>query len=359
MIKLTQIVILLFFLISCNDNEIASPIPDDNSMEFISGVDLSSYPEISMANPKFYDLNGNESELLTILKENGVNTVRLRIWVNPDNEHSSFREVKEFSKTLQTIGFKTLLTLHYSDSWADPGQQKTPEQWQGLDISSLKDSVYVYTKKVIDELNPNFIQIGNEINTGFLHPFGHLNNNYEQFIELMQSGIAAVRENTNETKIIIHFAGIENSEWFFNQVKQLDYDIIGLSYYPIWHGKSLSNLKNKMQVLSETHQKKILIAETAYPFTLSWNDWTNNIVGLEDQLILPDFPASNEGQRQFIKNIKQLIKELENGVGFCYWGAELISWKGNQASDASPWENQALFNFQNEALPILKEFKTD
>ncbi len=336
-----------------------APISENENSEFISAVDISRYPEISNLDPIFYDFDGNQNDFLTILKENGINTIRLRLWVHPSNEHSSFNEVKQFSQNLKTNGFKTWLTLHYSDTWADPSQQKVPSQWQRISFSSLKDSVYNYTEKVINEISPSYIQIGNEINTGFLHPYGHITNNYQQFSELMQSGITAVRENSNDSKIIIHFAGIENSDWFFNQVNTLDYDIIGLSYYPIWHGKSLNNLKTKMQHLSETHNKKILIAETAYPFTIKWNDWTNNIVGLDDHLILPDYPASVEGQSQFIKKIKTLTKEVKNGIGFCYWGAELIAWKGTQATDASPWENQTLFDFQNKALPVLREFKIE
>jgi len=173
----------------------------------------------------------------------------------------------------------------------------------------------------------------------------------------MQNAILAVRGNNNDTKIIIHFAGIEGADWFFNKINDLDYDIIGLSYYPIWHGKSLDNLKITMKQLSQKYKKQIVIAETAYPFTLEWNDWTNNIVGLDEQLILPEYPASIEGQRKFIKQIKKITKEVENGIGFCYWGAELIAWKGNQSEDASTWENQALFDFNNKALPAIKEFK--
>ena len=112
-----------------------------------------------------------------------------------------------------------------------------------------------------------------------------------------------------------------------------------------------------MRILSETKNKKIIIAETAYPFTIQWNDWTNNIVGLEEQLILPKYLANPEGQSRFIKDLKALTQDLKKGIGFCYWGAEKIAWKGNQATDASPWENQALFDFNNNALPGLREFK--
>ncbi len=353
--------ILITFLIfnSCNKDDKNAPIPENENSIFISAVDISSYPEISNSNPTFYDLEGNQSDFFSILKDHRINTVRLRLWVNPINQHSGFNEVKQFSETLKTNGFKTWLTLHYSDTWADPAHQETPIQWQGINFTQLKDSVYNYTEKVMTELLPDYIQIGNEINPGFLHPYGHISNNFQQFIELMDTAIAAVRTNNNDTEIVLHFAGIEGSDWFFNQVSVLDYDIIGLSYYPIWHGKSLSDLKDKMQYLGDEHNKKTLIAETAYPFTLDWNDWTNNIVGIDKQLILPEYPATREGQRKFIKRIKILTNEVENGIGFCYWGAELIAWKGNQSTDASPWENQALFDFENKALPVLREFKNE
>lgn len=330
---------------------------EEENLAFISAVDISKYPEISNTNQIFYDLDENQKDFLTILKEKGINTIRLRLWVNPVNEHSGFNEVKQFSQSLKTHDFKTWLTLHYSDSWADPGQQNPPTQWQGISFSALKDSVYNYTKKVMQEMQPDYIQIGNEINTGILHPYGDLATNHQNFIELVQQGSLAVRERSMDCKIILHYAGIEHADWFFTQVNQIDYDIIGLSYYPIWHGKSLTALKTRMQELSNIHNKKILIAETAYPFTLEWNDWTNNIVGLDEQLILPEYPATPEGQRNFIRQIKTLTKELENGIGFCYWGAELIAWKGNQSTDASPWENQALFDFNNKALSVLNEFE--
>ena len=330
---------------------------EEENLAFISAVDISKYPEISNTNQIFYDLDENQKDFLTILKEKGINTIRLRLWVNPVNEHSGFNEVKQFSQSLKTHGFKTWLTLHYSDSWADPGQQNPPSQWQGISFSALKDSVYNYTKKVMQEMQPDYIQIGNEINTGILHPYGDLATNHQNFIELVQQGSLAVRERSMDCKIILHYAGIEHADWFFTQVNQIDYDIIGLSYYPIWHGKSLTALNTRMQELSNIHNKKILIAETAYPFTLEWNDWTNNIVGLDEQLILPEYPATPEGQRNFIRQIKTLTKELENGIGFCYWGAELIAWKGNQSTDASPWENQALFDFNNKALSVLNEFE--
>lgn len=228
-----------------------------------------------------------------------------------------------------------------------------------MNFSQLKQEVKNYTEKVVKEIVPDYIQIGNEINSGFLFPKGNLTSAPTQFETLLNTAATAIRTNSETTQIIIQYAGTSGSEWFFEQISSVDYDIIGLSYYPLWHGKDLNNLKTKMNNLSANFKKKILIAETAYPFTLDWNDWTNNIVGLEEQLILPEYPASTNGQSKFIHQIKTISTGFENGIGFCYWGAELIAWKGTQSKEGSSWENQALFDFNNKALPALKEFKID
>ncbi len=350
-------IILIFCLIlfSCKKNAVETPL--DTASDFVSALDISNYPEIATYNQNFYDKNGNKNDFIAIIKESGINTIRLRLWVNPSDGHSGFEEVKQFAQSLKTKGFKIWLTLHYSDTWADPSQQITPIAWQGLPFNAIKENVEIYTKKVVTEINPDFIQIGNEINVGFLHPYGHITQNYANFITLMTNAIKMVRTNSTKAKIIIHFAGINASDWFFEKVKDLDYDIIGLSYYPIWHEKSLINLKNKLVFLGNTYNKNVIIAETSYPFTLNWNDWTNNVVGFNEQLILPDYPSTPEGQRNFLKNMLTMSKETPKCIGLCYWGGELIAWKGNQSSEGSSWENQALFDFQNKALPALEEFK--
>jgi len=355
--RATHLFLSIVILLSCgkSDNQIYPP-DTINAGDFIAAADISAYPEIELSNPAFYNADNQKEDLLSILKRNGVNTIRLRLWVNPSTGHSGFDEVSAFSKRLKKLGFKIWLTVHYSDTWADPGNQEMPLQWQAADFMELKDSVEKYTQKIAMQLKPELIQIGNEINSGFLHPEGKLDTNPLQFGELMSVAIASVREYSPASKIIIHFAGINNSTWFYEQMVNLDYDIIGLSYYPIWHGKNLNELKIKMEYLSQTFNKEIVIAETAYPFTLTWYDWTNNIVGLEEQLILPEFPDTPQGQKDFIRNIKTITKEVKGSIGFCYWGAELIAWKGENALDGSPWENQSLFDFDNKELPVLSEF---
>lgn len=345
-------------MFSCDSESVSEPIPSSTNEFFISGVDISQFPEISETNPVFYDSNGNQGEFLTILKDNGINTIRLKLWVNPANEHSGFNEVKVFSQNLKNRGFKIWLALHYSDSWADPSQQLTPSQWQGLDFDDLKTQVYNYTADVVNQIQPDYIQIGNEINSGLLHPYGNISNNIDDFKSLLAEGVTAVRANSNDCKIILHYAGVSGADWFFNQVNDIDYDIMGISYYPIWHGSSLANLRSTIDTISNTHNKEVVIAETAYPFTLDWNDWTNNIVGLPEQLV-PEYPASPQGQKGFIEDIVQTMRDTGNGIGFCYWGAELIAWNGNQSTEGSPWENQAIFDFDNKALPALEAFAVE
>lgn len=353
--KIFTLALLIAISYSCKEEQDPRFTIDDP--DFISGIDISRYPEIRLTNPSFYDHDGIKDEFLNILNQNGVNTIRLRLWVNPENVHSGFDEVKSFSEELKSLGFRIWLTVHYSDSWADPGKQHKPLSWSDLSYEELKVQVESYTRSIGEQISPDFIQIGNEINSGFLHPDGNLSDNPNQFIELLDIASQAIRSSSPESKIMLHFAGHVGSSWFFEQVKSVDYDLIGLSFYPFWHGKDLHELQTQMNYLGYTYNKNVVIAETAYPFTLDWNDWTNNIVGLEDHLILPDFPASPEGQRDFIHELKVLTTNSTRGKGFCYWGGELIAWKGSEATNASPWENQALFDFENKALPVLNEFK--
>ena len=149
-----------------------------------------------------------------------------------------------------------------------------------------------------------------------------------------------------------------NSDWFFNKVANVDYDYIGLSYYPIWHGKSLSDLQNTMNTLGQLYNKKVVIAETSYPFTFGYNDFTNNIIGLQNQII-DAYPATNDGQKQFLSAIKSTVKQSTNGIGFCYWGAEWVAFRGPTSTNGSSWENQSLWDFNNNSLPVMDVFNAD
>jgi arabinogalactan endo-1,4-beta-galactosidase len=172
---------------------------------------------------------------------------------------------------------------------------------------------------------------------------------------LIRAGIKAVRQVEPKTQVVIHMAMLEDVAATLEPFRNVDYDVLGLSYYPMWHGKDLNLLKQRMELLHQAFKKPILLAETSYPFTLGWNDQTHNVVGLDDQL-LPQFPSSPEGQKAFLWAIRNLMLSVEGGLGFCYWGAEWTAWKGNAALDGSSWENQALWDFQGRALPAMDVF---
>ncbi|WP_333696575.1 glycoside hydrolase family 53 protein [Flavobacterium sp.] len=352
--SLILIPILLIFT-HCSDSEKSPEEETPTATDpFIRAADLSFLPEAESAGA-LYKNNGQNEAVLTTLKNEGCNTVRLRIWKDPSSVHSGLNEVKAMAQRVKQAGLKVWLTVHYSDTWADPGQQTKPAAWQSMNFTALKAVVASYTATLMQEIQPDIIQIGNEINVGLLFPEGHLISNEAQCIELLQAASSTVRSIKPETKIMIHYAGLNGSDWFFNKMTSVDYDYIGLSYYPIWHGKQLATVNQTLTTLGNTFGKKVLIAETAYPFTLSWNDWTNNIVGLENQLI-PAYPATPEGQRNFLITLKNLIQQNPHGLGFAYWGTEWTSFRGNQATNGSSWENQALWDFDSNALPAIKVF---
>lgn len=351
--KLQIIISFLIFctILSCQKNNEVDGKTQDEDL-FLCGADVSFLPEVRSSGIVLYSNDHKQEDMLVTLNKTGWNLIRLRLWNNPSSSTCSFASVKSLNNEVKSNGMKSLICVHYSDSWADPGQQTKPSNWKTLNFEQLKDSVYNFTKKIIIEMNPDYIQIGNEINNGLLWPDGSFSN-IEQMKSLLKEGIRAVRENSQKTKIILHYAGTSNSINFFNKMLDLDYDIIGISYYPNWHGKDLNELKQSLLSLSSIFNKYILILETAYPFTFQWNDWTQNIFGNDTQ-ILPEFSATPQGQKEFLVRLKEIIKQVPKGLGYCYWGGEWISYKGNSATNGSPWENLAFWDYDNHALPILE-----
>lgn len=347
---------LLAFVFSCDSQKDCCPVPEPDDKALIRGTDISFLPEIEEAGVVFTDASGTKKNMLDILKESGVNTIRIRLWHTPETEASSFNEVRAFAARVKAKGMSVWLSVHYSDTWADPGHQKKPDAWSEASFSVLQDSVYLYTKKIMTQIDPDIIQIGNEVNPGFLLPDGSTSN-VANFTTLLKKGIQAVRETSSDTKIMIHVAGFDTANWFFQQLSNnnVDYDIIGLSYYPVWHGKDLNTVGSTIQSLGFAYGKDVVIAETAYPFSLSWEDWTNNIVGENGQLV-SGYPATPEGQKSFLLKLREIVTTASKGTGFCYWGAEWVSFKGDQATNGSSWENQALFDFSNQAVPALEAF---
>lgn len=345
--SLNILIVLCVFSYSCQRT-------DSKPDHLIRGADVSFLPDLTSSGYLLKNRSGVIEDPLLTLKKSDVNTIRLRVWNQSNHPVSSAQVVSSLARQCRQQGFKVMLTLHYSDTWADPGQQQKPASWQGLSFNTLCDSVYDFTYRITKTIKPEYIQIGNEINGGLLWPEGAWTNQ-TAFKQLLEAGINAAKKAHPTTKIILHYAGLDGASTFYAELGNLAYDIIGLSYYPYWHGTNLSVLGQTIQQLKVQSGREVLIVETAYPFTLQWNDQTHNVIGLQNQL-LPDYPASFQGQRDFVCRIKQIVIEA-GALGFCYWGAEWVSYKGNAATNGSSWENQALWDFEGKAVPAMECFK--
>lgn len=350
--KLNYFLGFCFFalMFSCSGDEDAQIQEiDDNELE-IKAVDASYLPKLEALGTVFYNSQNQAQDAVEIFKNNGINYIRLRLWHSPQDGVSGFEEVKQFAQRIHNQGLGVWLTVHYSDSWADPGQQTKPALWQNLNINLLNDSVYRYTRKIVREIQPEIIQIGNEINNGFLFPEGNRWENSANFNELILSGINAVSDENPTTEIMLHYAGPIGVREFFDSFAQADYDYAGISFYPVWHTTDLNFLGSQINILRQNSGRKVVIAETAYPFTLEWNDNTNNIIGLENQL-LTNYPATMNGQKNYLESMTEMLRN-SGAKGLCYWGAEWVSTE----EFGSSWENQALFDFNNKAVPAMRIF---
>jgi arabinogalactan endo-1,4-beta-galactosidase len=338
--------------------------------EFIKGVDLSVLYTIE-ANGGIYKENGIPKDGLQIFKDHNINFIRLRLWHNPANGYNNLNETLIMADRIKSMGFKLLLDFHYSDTWADPGHQSKPSAWLGLSFQSLKDSVYQYTSDVIlalknQNLLPDIVQIGNEITCGMLWDDGRVCDQFNtpqqwsQLAELINEAVRGINESIdiNDTvKIMIHIdRGGDNagSQWFYGNLiaQNVDFDIIGLSYYPWWQG-TLSELEFNINDLSQRYDKEVIVVETAYPWTLDWYDSTHNIVGTAGQLH-SGYPATVDGQKNFLYDLMNLIRQVpeSKGLGFFYWAPEWIT----TPSFGSPWENVTLFDFSGELLSSISVF---
>ncbi|MBB3109540.1 arabinogalactan endo-1,4-beta-galactosidase [Paenibacillus phyllosphaerae] len=339
--------------------------------EFIKGADISTLQALEDQGIKFYE-NGEEQDLLTILKDHGVNYIRLRVWNNPveADGYNDKAKLIELAPRIKAAGMKLLVDFHYSDFWADPGKQVKPVAWEGLDFTQLKQAVYDYTEEVLTELEavdayPDMVQIGNEINNGMIHPEGSLSN-FTQLADLIKQGVQAVRDTTpdgHNTKIMIHLAeGGNNSKFrsFFDEVtaQGIDYDVIGLSYYPYWHG-TFQQLKSNMDDLAARYGKQIVVAETAYPFTYESGDAGEGNIAGENETKIAGFPASVENQKLVTETVLNTVAHVQNGLGLgaFYWEPAWLPGVGWRSGDYNGWENQAMFDYDGNALASLDAFQ--
>ncbi|MNM37740.1 Arabinogalactan endo-1,4-beta-galactosidase precursor [compost metagenome] len=352
-----------------NEAAAASALSDPGT--FIKGVDISTLQALEAKGIKYYE-NGQEKDLLAILKEHGVNYVRLRVWNDPTESDGFNNKEKllELAPRIKAAGFKLLVDFHYSDFWADPGKQVKPAAWANLDFESLKTAVYTYTSEVLTELDqvgayPDMVQVGNEINSGILLPDGAVGN-FTNLAALLNEGIQAVRDTTpdgHSVKIMLHLAeGGNNAKFrsFFDKAKanNLDYDVIGMSYYPYWHG-TLQQLKTNMDDMATRYGKEVVVAETAYPFTLDDADNAGGNIAGQKETDTAGFPASVANQKLVTEAVMNTVAHVTDGkgLGVFYWEPAWLSGVGWKTGDVNGWENQAMFDFEGNALDSLDAFQ--
>jgi arabinogalactan endo-1,4-beta-galactosidase len=233
---------------------------------------------------KFYNDNGEVEDCLKILKDHGINSIRLRAWVNPSLDpfsgHCSTPEVVEMAVRAQNMGFRIMIDLHYSDTWADPAKQAKPKAWEEFSFKELVEEVYAYTYEVMSALKvsgviPEWVQVGNEIPNGMLWPEGSTDN-FQQLSQLLNSGQDAVKAVFGDAKVIIHLDQGNDRERFVNffdkhQANGGKYDIIGMSYYPYWINKTcaetIEDLANNMNEMSQRYHKEIMLCEVGEDYT--------------------------------------------------------------------------------------------
>lgn len=384
----------------------------DYKKGFIKGADISSLYELEKLGAQFKD-NGIQKDLFDILKSYDFNYIRLKLWNDPYTLTSETGRripygagTNDLEKTISLakrtlehdMGF--LLNFHYSDFWADPGKQTIPKAWRGLDVAGLENAVYEFTRDTINALiqenaKPTMVQIGNEITNGLLWPYGKkpdmsqvftpeeanvAEEQYKNIARFVSAGIRAVREIDPAIPIMIHLDNGGNNamyrDWFDHYIKYgADFDIIGLSYYPFWHGK-MQDLADNMADIASRYGKDLVIDEVSMGFTTEDYAEYEKLpahlrkgMATKPELVTKiEHPMTIDGQCDFMRDIWKTIKNIPDSKcrGFFYWepawipvhGSEwatdaALSYTGENGPGGNEWANQALFDYAGNALPTL------
>jgi len=359
------VAILMATMITNSKN--ASASPSTASTLTMLGADVSSLQRAQDLGQKFYNASGTEQEPLVILKNLGVNTIRLRVWVNPASGYNNKAKILTYAKLVKANGLKLMIDFHYSDTWADPGKQYKPAAWSSHTISQLQTDVYNHTYDVCNALKaqgttPDSVQIGNEINVGMLWDTGKvINNDFTNLSLLLKQGYNAVKACNSGTQVIIHVADADsqaNARWFYDGIKAkgVSWDVTALSYYCYWHG-TLANMTSVVADMKSRYSKPVIIAETAYPFTAANADSETNSVSAATPC--SGYPASWAGQAN---NFAAVQTAAKNGgaIGVFYWEPTWVAISGNGWDPANingtgnQWDNQAIFNWTGNVNPTIK-----
>lgn len=316
--------------------------------DYAIGADLSFLKQAEDRGVVFKD-NGQGKPGLQIFKEHGYNWIRLRLFHTPTRLPNNLEYTIALAKEAKKLGFKFLLNYHYSDTWADPGKQYIPKAWEDKSHAELVQAVFEYTRNTIIAFRdanalPDMVQIGNEVSNGMLWPDGKLPGNWDNFAELMKAGINGVdagRGNSQRPLIMVHIdkGGSKNrtkaffDKWHFYGV---DYDIIGQSYYPWWHG-TLLELRDNMIFMANEYQKDIIIVEAAY----NWRP-------AEYKNKKAPFPETPEGQRQFLDEVNRVVLNTpyNRGKGVFWWEPAVMG----------GLRRRGMFDDDGNALPVISVF---
>lgn len=391
-------------------------------MKFVKGMDLSTLAELEKCGAKYYD-GGAEMDILDIMKKYDVDTIRIRLWNDPWSETGESYGAGEndlatslaIAKKVTEAGFGVLLNFHYSDFWTDPGKQIKPKAWADYGVAELEQAVYDFTletmRTFLDEgVNITMVQVGNELSNGLLWPEGKVPN-YDNIATFVNAGIRAVRnadaayqarvqagdakvlgvrgQKLAKIPVMIHLDNGGNNalyrEWFDNFMKRgEEFEIIGLSYYPFWHG-TLQMLNDNMNDIAERYGKELIIAEVSMGYTMEdykkyeqLPDEERKGYATRPALVEKiEYPMTKQGQHDFMQDFLHRISHIEDGLGrgFFWWEPAWIPVKGSgwatpaslaYMNDPGPcgneWANQALFDYDGNALPtweLIRDFEAD
>ena len=373
-------------------------LPED----FIMGMDASCVPALEKGGVKYFDHNGIEKNVYEILSENGINYIRVRVWNDPYDANGNgygggncdIENAITIGKVATEHGMKLLVNFHYSDFWADPSKQMVPKAWKGMDIDEKCDALYQYTKDCLQKLmdagvDVGMVQIGNETNGAMCGESSSAVGGWKRIMQLMSAGSKAVREVCPDALVAVHFANPENADSYASYGKnldyyQVDYDVFASSYYPYWHG-TFENLSQVLGKIAETYNKKVMVAETSYAYTLEDTDFSGNTIGEGGSYPL-NYPCTIQGQANLVRDVIDTVAKIPNGIGVFYWEGTWIAaggknWEENSSlwekngsgwassyaaeydpEDAGKWyggcavDNQAFFDASGKALESLKVF---
>jgi arabinogalactan endo-1,4-beta-galactosidase len=316
--------------------------------DYAIGADLSFLKQAEDRGTQFKD-NGKPMPGLEIFKNHGYNWIRLRLFHTPTDLPNGLEYTIAAAAAAKKLGYKFLLDYHYSDTWADPGKQFLPKAWEGMTHAQLVDAVFAYTRDTIVRFReagvmPDMVQIGNEITNGMLWPDGRLPQNWDNYAGLTKAGIAGVAAGTGNLprpRIMIHIdkGGDKlKTKAFFDKLNTygVDYDVIGQSYYPWWHG-SLNDLHENLVFMANEYRKDIIVVEAAY-------NWTPG----EYTKKPGPFEESPEGQRAFLDELNRMVLSTPNGLGKgVFW------W---EAAVTGGLMRRGMFDKEYNALPVVSVF---